>query len=192
MISDIATWANTYQPTFDDVFARVTNGSIPESIPAMEDAIEIAWQDWIDNNTQGIEVPAPYATSGTTSKPLLTPLKFPNPGTPVTVATIIAAAWATYMSAITYPPPPPAPPFLVITNCIPNSGTVVSGQLTLQSMLIAEFAIVPPSLAGAPAKYTNIATAFWTNTSGPVQQVLLIGLSLTIPPVPLIMPFPIT
>ena len=185
MINPVSTWASSYESIMNQVFS---DAALPgfNAVTAIQDA----WQKFMFDNSSGIQTIAPLAApvtlSGTATKTNFAPVMFSTPGTPDLAALVLSSAFAAYAGSITWIPPPPAPPFSVLSSVITNAGSVAAAQATLYAGLMAEFAIIPPP-GGAQAKYTAIATLFFTAISS--LTVDFIGIAIAgAPPPPLTIP----
>lgn len=174
----VKSWIDTYEPGIQKHYDKLGQG--------LPDKIEDFWKKWVDDNTQGLECLAPFATKAT-ALPDNFKLSLPPTGTAPVIALLMANAWKGYMEKIQYAPPPPSPPFSVITLAAPSKLGLVTAYAALLSGLIAEMSLIPPDpLSAFKLKATSFGTLFHTATIS--VGVELTGLSLSVPPAPLFLP----
>jgi hypothetical protein len=180
-VKPVSDWASSYKSGLEAYYARAASNPT-------EDASKF-WQDWMDENTQGIEMLAPYSGSGVTTKTDFAPVSFSPSMMAPQSAKVLADCWQSYVNAITWSPPPPAPPFSVITAAIPSTLGITAAYSALLSGLIAEFLIMPPDPTTAlVTKAAAISALFYTATIS--SGVQLDGLAIPgAPPPPLTVPY---
>lgn len=171
-------WIDSYQPGIEKHYDAMMQG--------LPDKIEDFWKKWVDDNAQGLAVLPPYATEAKTM-PENFSLSLPPSGTPVIIAQLMATAWKGWVEKIQWAPPAPAPPFSAITSVTVSSLGVAIAYAALFSGLIAEMSVIPPDPNSAfKLKATSMGTLFYTATIS--AGVQMSGLSLSVPPVPLVLP----
>lgn len=146
------------------------------------------WGTWVDENAQGIQVAPPYQSTGTTQPGAFNPLAPLLASTSGAMsATILASAWQAWYLSIQFAPSPPVPPFLAITSVTPSSVGVAAAYATLLSGLIAEMSVnATDPVTGFLMKGTALASLF--NAATLAAGVQISGLSMSTPPVPLVLP----
>jgi hypothetical protein len=181
-------WASSYDKKWQEVF----DGAKEEGFN-IKKATADAWADWNDSNANKIGCIAPIASAipltGTTNPKMFAPVDFSSAKTPAQSADVLAKAWQSWASAITWLPVPPAPPFSAITVVHMDSGSVAGAYANLLSGLIAEFAAMPQGEGGVKAKYTAIGNLF--RTAATSLKVEFIGMSMSSPPAPLKISVPV-
>ena len=147
------------------------------------------WAKWVHANTKSMQS-LPYTSSVSILEQSFPPVTLAA-GTPDIAAEFISQAWFVYVcSGIWVPMLPPIPPFLSVVNAVMNPSLVSVARLTLKVSLLLEMTNLASGEAALEMKALNMATAFYTASIS--TGLLINGMSLVIPSVPIVVPGIIT
>jgi hypothetical protein len=173
MIKPLSDWTSSYK----DIFYKDLD---PATQPLL-------FRKWVHLNFKGMQELV-YSSSVTIIDQSFPPITIPAPGTAITAAEIISSSWMSYVSSAIWAPKPPIPPFSVVASIVNDVALITAAKSSLKAALVSEFTNINGGTLDVKA--TNMAIAFYTASMS--LGVIVSGMSLTVPPVPLIMMSPIT